>query len=237
MSRARVASRTAPPRLATRSRSCRRRSGCAGRRSWRRCPGARATCFVWKPRARRPTTSASRSVRPAGRFTRGPRCPAASSTAATNSGSSRPAAVIARAVQPLVVRRGDRSEPGEEWRPAQDALGLIRVEPDLFPLVRRERTRLLPDAGRDAHSADIVDQRCSADRHRLGSGEAAPLGRGHRELGHPRRVTDQVRRGQVGEVTPSPPARHRWPRHAGSGAGSARGRSSPPTPIRQHRLP
>ena len=54
-------------------------------------PSARATCLVCSPRASIATTSASRSVSPAGRSRRGARWPAASSTTATASGSSRPA--------------------------------------------------------------------------------------------------------------------------------------------------
>jgi hypothetical protein len=52
-------------------------------------PSARAISLVGSPRASRPTTSASRTVRPAGRVTRGGGCPAASSTAATAAASVR----------------------------------------------------------------------------------------------------------------------------------------------------
>ena len=61
-------------------------------------PSARATCLVWRPRASRPITSASRSVSPAGRSIRGAGCPAAASTARHGVGVEAPGTAFGESV-------------------------------------------------------------------------------------------------------------------------------------------
>ena len=73
-------------------------------------------------------------------------------------------AVVARAVETLVVEAGDRRERGQERGAGEDALGVVGVQPDPLPVVRRERARLLPDADRDRHPPEIVHQRAAPDR-------------------------------------------------------------------------
>ena len=157
------------------------------------------------------TTSASRSVSPAGRSIRGARWPAASTTAVTASASSRPAlacsprisrrpfgrerravrarlghrvvgvggreqargkrklragraAVVAGAVEALVVRSGNRRERRQELRAREDPLGVVRVEPHLLPLIRGQRPRLLPDPRVDRDPSEVVDERRAPKR-------------------------------------------------------------------------
>ena len=71
MPRARAAWRTRWPRPASRRRSWRRRFAHAGPQSWSRCPARVRSAWSAVPCASRPTTSASRSVKPAGRARRG----------------------------------------------------------------------------------------------------------------------------------------------------------------------
>ena len=57
----------------------------------------------------------------------------------------RRAAVVAGTVEALVVGSCDRRERRQERRAGEDALGLVGVQPDLLPLIRGQRRRLLPD--------------------------------------------------------------------------------------------
>ena len=99
-----------------------------------------------QPRASRPITSASRSVSPAGRSSRGMRRPVrpglghrvlgvdgGERARARCDGCGGGSSVVARAVEPLVVEAGHRCQRGQERRAGQDALGMVGVQPDPFP--------------------------------------------------------------------------------------------------------
>jgi hypothetical protein len=103
-------------------------------------------------------------------------------------------AVVARAVETLVVEAGNRRERGQEPGAGEDALGVVGVQPDPLPVVRRERRGLLPDAGRDRHPPKIVHQPAAPDLHQVSVLEAAPLRRRCGQLGDTGRVAHQVRR-------------------------------------------
>ena len=55
-------------------------------------------------------------------------------------------AVVAGAVAPLVDHRGDRADPRQRVRTGQHAFGVVRVQADLLPLVRRQWTLFGPDS-------------------------------------------------------------------------------------------
>src|SRR4029450_630517 len=54
--------------------------------------------------------------------------------------------VITGTVQSLVVAARDRRELREERRLHEETLRVVRVQPHPLPLIRRQRTLLLPDA-------------------------------------------------------------------------------------------
>ena len=177
MRRARAPSRTRSPRRGSRRPACGRRSGCGGRRSWPRFRAPAPPALVWKPRASMATTSASRSVSPAGRSRRGGVCPAASTTAVTASASSRPASRLlgerlrsllggSAAVRPRLGHRvigvGGGQQPGREAE-----LGAARPA-----VIARPVEALVMGAG---DRRERREERASATgRARCGTGEAAP---------------------------------------------------------------
>ena len=74
------------------------------------------------------------------------------------------------------------------------------MQPHALPLVRRQRPRLVPDRQRDRDPPEVVDERRAAHAHRVDPAGPAALRRRARHLRHPRRVPDEIRRGEVGEV-------------------------------------
>ncbi len=66
------------------------------------------------------------------------------------------AAVIAAAVQALVMGRGHRGEAGERRDARQDALGVRRMQADAGELVVGQPGRLVEDRVRDPELADVV---------------------------------------------------------------------------------
>jgi hypothetical protein len=80
-----------------------------------------------------------------------------------------PPPVVSRAVEPLVMEGGGIREPGQEWRGSKDALGAIRVQPHLPPVVRRQRPGLLPDPDWDGDPPYVVHERGASDRPDVGS--------------------------------------------------------------------
>ena len=99
-----------------------------------------------------------------------------------------------------MVGSGDRRQARQERRAAEHALRVVRVQPDLLPLVRRERRGPLPDEDRHRQAADIVDEGAAANGDDVDGVETAmpPGRRGERR--HTRGVADQVVRRKVGEV-------------------------------------
>ena len=73
-------------------------------------------------------------------------------------GLTRQRAVVPRAVDPLVVRRRRLDERRQRAAAHEDALGGVRVQPDLLPLRGRQRAGLVPDPVRDAHPAEVVHE-------------------------------------------------------------------------------
>ena len=71
------------------------------------------------------------------------------------------AAVIARAVEALVVRGGGARELAQRRDPGEQSLGVVAVKPYLLPFAAGQRPGLLPDGGRDADAAQVV-QPCRA---------------------------------------------------------------------------
>ena len=98
-------------------------------------------------------------------------------------GRGRPA-VIARPVTALVMRAGNPSEPGQEGRAVEDALGLVRVQAHLLPVVRCQATRLLPDAGRNGYPPDVMDKRRASNQRDVRPVEAVTPGGFSGQIGH-----------------------------------------------------
>ena len=69
------------------------------------------------------------------------------------------AAVIAGAVESLVVRGGGAGELAQRRDPGEQPLGVVAVKPHLLPLAARQRPRLLPHGGRDADATQVVQPR------------------------------------------------------------------------------
>ena len=105
--------------------------------------------------------------------------------------------MIPGAVEALVVGAGHLGEPGQERGAREHALGLVGVQPHLLPLVHRQRTRLLPDAGVDGDAPEVVDERGPP---RIGRLQPASHRRARRQLGHPGGVPGQPGRDEIGEV-------------------------------------
>jgi len=80
------------------------------------------------------------------------------------------------------------------------ALGEIRVEADPFGLSVAEPAWLVPDRVRYAQSAEIMHQPGPADQFPGPVAQAEDARSFSSEVGHSPRVTDRVRRLNVGEV-------------------------------------
>ena len=110
------------------------------------------------------------------------------------------AAVVATSVQPLVVhpdRGGQRRQP---FRPGQDPLGVVGVQPDLLPLVGVQAARLLPHHVRDGHPADVVQQPGHLEVGKGGRGEPESFPGPAGEGGHAARMPVGQGRLQIGQV-------------------------------------
>jgi hypothetical protein len=115
-------------------------------------------------------------------------------------GVGRLAARVARAVAALVVLRREGAERRERGRRRQHALRDVGVEPHALPLRRRQRPLLVPDAVRDAQTAEVVDEGGAPQEDGLALLEPeAARGLGG-QVGDASRVPRRVRRLQVGEV-------------------------------------
>lgn len=61
------------------------------------------------------------------------------------------AAVVARAIEALVVRGGERRQRRERRAVPEDAFRVVGVEADALPLRHRERPALVEDGDRNAN--------------------------------------------------------------------------------------
>ena len=109
------------------------------------------------------------------------------------------AAVVAGAVEPLVVGAGQEPDRGERRRLGERALGEVRVQPHALPFAEPERARLLPDRVRHADAAEVVRERGASHERDGVRRQAHAPGGGLGELGHARRVLAQPRRLEAGD--------------------------------------
>ena len=275
---ARAPSQTGSPPPGSTRRSCGRRSGCGGRRSWPRSrarprspssagreehaddrglalrqPGRPLESRHLLPGGSRTAVTASASRRPAlvscasssaacsggsgSRWGRGAviaqyASAAASSRAGSVSSAPADAAVVAGAVEALVVGSRDVGERREELRARENSLGVIGMEPHLLPLVRVQRPVLLPDPRAHRDPSEVVDERRPPERRDAGFVHPAALRRRFGQLRHGRGVTRQIRREQIREIAHRRErAIQRLPLERRA-AGAARRRASRPTPRR-----
>ena len=100
----------------------------------------------------------------------------------------------------MVGARRPAASAARNGRAAEDALGVVGVQPDLLPLVRRQRPRLLPDRGGIGDAPEVVDERGAADSAPRRRRRARTARRRGGQLGHAGGMAGQVGRGEVGEV-------------------------------------
>ena len=108
-------------------------------------------------------------------------------------------AVITGAVQSLVVGARDRGERGKKGRARQNALGVIRVQPDPLPFVRRQRAGPIPDPSRHRDPPQVVHECGAPDRLALAARQAPVLRRLRDQPCHSGRVANQGRRHEIGK--------------------------------------
>src|SRR5579859_5970357 len=78
------------------------------------------------------------------------------------------------------------------------------MQSNTFPLSSGEAIGLIPDPIGNTGSSEVVHQSGSSQRRDIGIGAAGFSRCGFRELGHASRVTERVRRLQVGEISEGP---------------------------------
>ena len=110
-------------------------------------------------------------------------------------------AMVAGPVQALVVKPRDVSQGAQEGGGGEDALGVVRMQPEAFPFRCSECARLLPDVGWHPHSAEVVEVSCTAQFGYLGLVQAAKFGCGGSQLGDAGRVAGEGGSHEIGEVT------------------------------------
>jgi hypothetical protein len=111
------------------------------------------------------------------------------------------APVVAGRVEPFVV---SARPPGHRWqrpRAGQDPLGVVRVQPDLFPLGAAQRPRLFPDRRGDRHPAKVVQQRRQLQPPQIPDRQPQPATSGLGQIRHPGAVPVGERRLQIGQIT------------------------------------
>ena len=109
------------------------------------------------------------------------------------------AAVIAGAVEALVVRARDLADRCERRGLREGAFGEVRVQPHALPLSERERGGLLPDRVRHADAAEVMGERGAPDGRDVVLVEVRAPGGGLGKLGDGRAVLAQPRRLQAGD--------------------------------------
>ena len=98
------------------------------------------------------------------------------------------AAVVAGAVEALVVGSGNGRQLRQELRAREHPLGVVGMEPHLLPLIRGQRSGLLPDPRAcDRHAPEVVDERGASKGSDAGLVDPAAPRRRCGELRHRRR--------------------------------------------------
>ena len=172
------APRTSASRTSS-SRSVRPAGSSRGRRATR-CPAAASTASTASGQRRPSSASRSSCASAARRVERGPVRPRlAHRLVAVGGGEdagrgleprrARPA-VVAGAVEPLVVRAGQRADRGQRRRVRERALGEVRVQAHALPVAEPERPGLLPDRVRHADAAEVERQRGAPHARTASSG-------------------------------------------------------------------
>jgi hypothetical protein len=77
------------------------------------------------------------------------------------------AAVVARAVHALVVRRRQQADPLQRLGSLEDPLHVVHVQPHPFLVARVQRTGLVPHRAGHAEAADVVHERGAPRERRL----------------------------------------------------------------------
>ena len=108
-------------------------------------------------------------------------------------------AVVAGAVDALVVGAGEAADRRERRRLREGALAEVRMEAHALPLAEPERAGLLPDGVRDAHAAEVARERRAPHGVHLAGGEAEAPRRRLGEVGDAGRVLPEPRRLEPGE--------------------------------------
>ena len=110
------------------------------------------------------------------------------------------AAMIAGAVEPLMMLADEGAEARQRRRPRQDALAIIGMEPHLLPFRLAERPRLGPDARRDRRLADVVQHGRAAEIGDCRPGQPGAAGRLGRQRGDGAGMAVGERRLDVGKI-------------------------------------
>ena len=110
------------------------------------------------------------------------------------------AAVVAGAVEVLMVGSGDGCKRGEEPRPGEHTFGVVGVQAHLLPLVSGQRTALLPDACVHGDTTKIVHETRPQHVPHAACRDPTALRSRCCELGYSRRVPGQVWRDEVREA-------------------------------------
>jgi hypothetical protein len=110
-----------------------------------------------------------------------------SATASARAGRkvlARQSAVVATAVEPLVVRRGDLGRRVEAGHPGEDHLRVRGMAPEHAPLRLAQALRLVEDQVRDPELAEVVEQRGPSKLAQLARRQSEPAPDADRHLGH-----------------------------------------------------
>jgi hypothetical protein len=100
-----------------------------------------------------------------------------SATASVRAGRevlARQSAVVASAVEPLVVRRGDLVRRVEAGHPGEDHLRVRGMAPEHAPLRLAQALRLVEDQVRDPELAEVVEQRGPSKLAQLARRQSEP---------------------------------------------------------------
>jgi hypothetical protein len=108
-------------------------------------------------------------------------------------------AVVAGAIEPLVVSAGQRADLRERLRVRERALGVVRVQAHALPVAQSERPRLLPDRVRHADAAEIERERRTPHLCDLAGREVQAPCRSLGQLRHGLGVSAQPARLEIGE--------------------------------------
>jgi hypothetical protein len=109
------------------------------------------------------------------------------------------AAVIAGAVEALVVGTGDPADRCERGGLREGTFGEVRVQPNALPFAEPECGGLLPDRVWHAYAAEVVGERCAPEERHFVLVQVRPPRGSLGELRDGRAVLTQPRRLQAGD--------------------------------------